>query len=182
MRAVIDACGRWSKVAEIEAIVITASGCGVTVKEYGHLLAQDAEYREKAGAHFRLARDLCEVIPLEAIPQRTGGRASPFNLPARCSNGQQIRGRVEALLVRAGYELTSVRDAHPMLWFRGNVFIAAAARWPASCARASWPALHKACAVHRHRPTSLPFSPAGRHRRLRSVTGSSFSMTRWSVK
>src|SRR6266581_7934377 len=71
MRAVIDAWWPMLEAGGIEAIVITASGCGVTVKEYGHLLAQDPEYREKAARISALARDLCEVIPEDAIAQRT---------------------------------------------------------------------------------------------------------------
>src|SRR5919201_745102 len=62
MRALIDAW--WPAVAsgEVEAIVMTASGCGVTVKEYGHLLSQDERYRDKAERISALTRDLCEVI------------------------------------------------------------------------------------------------------------------------
>src|SRR5205814_3872716 len=69
MRALIDAWWPTLEAGGIEAIVITASGCGVTVKEYGHLLAQDPEYREKAARISALARDLCEVIPVDAIPR-----------------------------------------------------------------------------------------------------------------
>jgi len=112
MRAVIDAWWPMVESGGIEALVVTASGCGVTVKEYGHLLAQDPEYREKAARISALTRDLCEVIPLEAIPQRTGGASVAFQSPCTLQHGQQIRGRVEALLTQAGYELTPVRDAH----------------------------------------------------------------------
>src|SRR3989449_2181009 len=78
MRAVIDAWWPMLEAGGIEAIVITASGCGVTVKEYGHLLAQDPEYREKAARISALARDLCEVIPVDAIPRVTGGASVAF--------------------------------------------------------------------------------------------------------
>src|SRR5439155_8988 len=112
MRAVIDAWWPMLEADGIEAIVVTASGCGVTVKEYGHLLAQDPEYREKAARISALARDLCEVIPVDAIPQGAGVASVAFHSPCTLRHGQQLRGRVETLLVRAGYELTSVRDAH----------------------------------------------------------------------
>jgi glycolate oxidase iron-sulfur subunit len=112
MRAVIDAWWPLVESGGIEAIVIAASGCAVTVKEYGHLLAQDPEYREKAARISALTRDLCEVIPMDAIPQRTGVASVAFQSPCTLQHGQQIRGRVEALLTRAGYELTPVRDAH----------------------------------------------------------------------
>jgi glycolate oxidase iron-sulfur subunit len=112
MRAVIDAWWPMVESGGIEALVVTASGCGVTVKEYGHLLAQDPEYREKAARISALTRDLCEVIPVDAIPRRTGVASVAFQSPCTLQHGQQIRGRVEALLTRAGYELTPVRDAH----------------------------------------------------------------------
>src|SRR2546427_607987 len=81
MRALIDAWWPMVEGGGIEAIVITASGCGVTVKEYGHLLAQDPEYREKAARISALARDLCEVIPVDAIPRRTGVGSVAFQSP-----------------------------------------------------------------------------------------------------
>jgi glycolate dehydrogenase iron-sulfur subunit len=112
MRAVIDAWWPMVESGGIEALVVTASGCGVTVKEYGHLLARDPEYREKAARISALTKDLCEVIPVDAIPQRTGVASVAFQSPCTLQHGQQIHGRVEALLVRAGYQLTSVRDAH----------------------------------------------------------------------
>src|SRR3954468_12936442 len=112
MRALIDAW--WPRVAsgEIEAIVMTASGCGVTVKEYGHYLAGDERYREKAARISALTGDLCEVLTPQMV---AGGRARgkvAFQSPCTLQHGQQIRGKVEALLRAAGYELTPVNDAH----------------------------------------------------------------------
>jgi glycolate oxidase iron-sulfur subunit len=71
MRALIDAWWPLVERGEIEAIVMTASGCGATVREYGELLAHDPAYRDKAARIAALARDLSEVIPPEAIPGRT---------------------------------------------------------------------------------------------------------------
>jgi glycolate dehydrogenase iron-sulfur subunit len=112
MRALIDAWWPAVERGELEAIVMTASGCGVTVKEYGHLLAQDAAYRDKAERISGLTRDLCEVIPLEALPRLARKGKVAFQSPCTLQHGQQIRGRVEALLERSGYELAPVRDAH----------------------------------------------------------------------
>ena len=112
MRALIDAW--WPAVAsgEVEAIVMTASGCGVTVKEYGHLLARDARYREKAERISALTRDLCEVITPEMVgPVRARGKVA-FQSPCTLQHGQQLRGKVETLLRAAGYELVTVNDAH----------------------------------------------------------------------
>jgi len=108
MRALIDA---WWPI-EAEAIVMTASGCGINVKEYGHLLATDAQYRGKAERISAMTRDLSEVVRPEDLPQgRNRGRVA-FHSPCTLQHGQQIRGKVEALLTRVGYELVPVRDAH----------------------------------------------------------------------
>ena len=112
MRALIDAWWPLVERGGVEAIVVTASGCGVTVKEYGHLLAQDPAYREKAARISALAKDLCEVLDEKAIPSGSGGGRVAFQSPCTLQHGQQIRGKVEALLARAGYELAPVEDAH----------------------------------------------------------------------
>jgi glycolate oxidase iron-sulfur subunit len=112
MRALIDAW--WPAVArgEIEAIVMTASGCGVTVKEYGHLLAHDPAYAEKAKRISALTRDLSEVVSADGVKARAGRGRIAFQSPCSLQHGQQLRGRVEALLASAGYGLTPVNDAH----------------------------------------------------------------------
>jgi glycolate oxidase iron-sulfur subunit len=112
MRALIDKWWPYVERGEVEAIVVTASGCGVTVKEYGHLLAQDPAYAEKAKRISALARDLAEVVPLDRVASGSGKGSVAFQSPCTLQHGQQIRGRVEALLARAGYELTPVNDAH----------------------------------------------------------------------
>jgi glycolate oxidase iron-sulfur subunit len=112
MRALIDAW--WPLIAgrEIEAVVATASGCGVTIKDYAHLLAIDANYRGKAERISGMTRDLCEVVDPQNLPKGSGRGRIAFQSPCSLQHGQQIRGRVEALLARVGYELAPVRDAH----------------------------------------------------------------------
>ncbi len=112
MRALIDAW--WPLVAarEVEAIVATASGCGVTVKDYAHLLAIDPSYRAKSERVSELARDLCEVIRPQDLPGGEKRGRIAFQSPCSLQHGQQIRGKVEALLTRIGYEVVPVRDAH----------------------------------------------------------------------
>jgi glycolate oxidase iron-sulfur subunit len=111
MRAMIDAWWPMVSRGEVEAIVMTASGCGSTVRDYPHMLAQDAEYHDKAVRIAALTKDLSEVVPLEFenLPQK--GKVA-FQSPCSLQHGQQIRGRVEARLERAGYQLTPVNDAH----------------------------------------------------------------------
>jgi len=112
MRALIDAW--WPSVAagEIEAIVMTASGCGATVREYGHLLAGDPAYAEKAARIAAMTKDLSEVIQPEMLAIGQPGGKAAFHSPCTLQHGQQIRGKVETLLARAGWQLTVVADAH----------------------------------------------------------------------
>ncbi|HZM34246.1 MAG TPA: glycolate oxidase subunit GlcF [Burkholderiales bacterium] len=112
MRALIDAWWPLVERGEVEAIVMTASGCGATVREYGHLLAQDAAYREKAERVAALTRDLSEVIEPERLPALGPAGRIAFQSPCTLQHGQRVRGKVEALLRRVGYELLPVNDAH----------------------------------------------------------------------
>jgi glycolate oxidase iron-sulfur subunit len=109
MRALIDIWWPLIERGEIEAIVMTASGCGATVREYGHSLRHDPAYREKAARVSAMTRDLSEVV--EPRPMTKTGRVA-FQSPCSLQHGQQIRGKVEALLQTAGYELAPVADGH----------------------------------------------------------------------
>jgi glycolate oxidase iron-sulfur subunit len=114
MRALIDAW--WPHVeAGAEAIVMTASGCGATVKEYGNLLAHDPRYAEKARRISAITRDLSEVLEaqLDRLPAASGeGPCIAFHSPCTLQHGQQLRGVVERVLARAGFRLAPVPDAH----------------------------------------------------------------------
>ena len=111
MRARIDTWWPLIERGEVEAIVMTASGCGVTVKEYGEYLAGDARYREKAARVSAMTRDLSEVIEPKMLRMRNSGKVA-FQSPCTLQHGQQIRGRVEEILGSAGYEVVAVNDAH----------------------------------------------------------------------
>jgi glycolate oxidase iron-sulfur subunit len=102
---------------EVEAIVMTATGCGATVREYGHLLAHDARYVHKAARISAMTKDLSEVIAAEAdrlAPLlRPGARPRvAFHAPCTLQHWQRLRGVTEALLAKLGYELAPVPDAH----------------------------------------------------------------------
>lgn len=112
MRALIDAWWPGVQSGEIEAIVMTASGCGATVKEYGHLLAGDPQYREKAAKISAITRDLSEVLEAEQLPMCEPRRRVAFQSPCTLQHGQQIRGKVEALLQRTGHRLVPVQEGH----------------------------------------------------------------------
>ncbi|HEX7052455.1 MAG TPA: glycolate oxidase subunit GlcF [Burkholderiales bacterium] len=113
MRARIDDWWPMIERGEVEAIVMTASGCGVTVKEYGEHLAGDARYAEKAARVAALTRDLSEVLaPGAATAGRVRAGKVAFQSPCTLQHGQRLRGRVEEILRGAGYELTPVDEAH----------------------------------------------------------------------
>jgi glycolate oxidase iron-sulfur subunit len=102
---------------QVEAIVMTASGCGVTVKEYGHLLAHDEAYAGKAGRISMLTRDLSEILHEfeESLGEKLKGRAAKrvaFHPPCTLQHGQQIRGKVEGVLRAAGVDVTLCADSH----------------------------------------------------------------------
>jgi glycolate oxidase iron-sulfur subunit len=101
----------------LEAIVMTASGCGVQVKDYGHLLSDDAAYAAKAERIADLCRDVSEVVAgeYETLRQRLRYQVRErvaFHSPCTLQHGQKIRGLIEGLLETAGYTLTRVRDGH----------------------------------------------------------------------
>jgi glycolate oxidase iron-sulfur subunit len=116
MKANIDAW--WPHVeAGAEAIVITASGCGTMVADYGRLLQDDAAYAQKAARISALAKDVSEVVAAErgaifALARGSVGARVAFHSPCSLQHGLKIRGVVESLLADAGFILTPVPDAH----------------------------------------------------------------------
>ncbi len=107
--------------ASVEAIVITASGCGVTVKDYGHLLSRDAKYAEKAARISEMAKDISEIVDAEnpaliallnRVPIHDSEPKLAFHSPCTLQHGMKIRGAVEKILTTAGFQLTYVPDAH----------------------------------------------------------------------
>jgi glycolate oxidase iron-sulfur subunit len=100
----------------VAAIVMNASGCGVMVKEYGHLLRNDPAYAERAGRVSAATVDLVEWLearlPTQQGERPLSQRRVAFHPPCTLQHGQQIRGVVERLLVQWGAELVPVPDAH----------------------------------------------------------------------
>ncbi|HEY4137725.1 MAG TPA: heterodisulfide reductase-related iron-sulfur binding cluster, partial [Casimicrobiaceae bacterium] len=92
-------------------------GCGVMVKDYGHLMAQDPAYAQKAAKIGALARDPIEIVAAawETLAPRvraSGGAKLAFHSPCTLQHGMKIRGQVESVLGALGFELTPVADAH----------------------------------------------------------------------
>lgn len=101
----------------VEAIIMTASGCGVMVKDYGHLLANDPAYATKAKKISELTKDISEVmanlqnelVALIGTDQKPGVVYHP---PCTLQHGQQIRGKVEGLLSSLGIGVRLCNDSH----------------------------------------------------------------------
>ena len=118
MRRLIDAWWPIVERKDTEAICVTASGCGTTIADYAHLFANDLDHRVRAARVSLLAKDISQVIAAEAPAlEKLLGVRKPrgtvaFHSPCSLQHGQQIRGVVEGLLRKAGYELTRVADGH----------------------------------------------------------------------
>ena len=117
MRRNIDAWWPYVEGGRVEAIVMNASGCGVTVKEYGHLLMHDPVYAEKARRISALTQDISEILPsFDAQLQRQlAGKIKQrvaYHPPCTLQHGQKIRGKVEDLLRGAGVDVQLCADSH----------------------------------------------------------------------
>jgi glycolate oxidase iron-sulfur subunit len=100
---------------EIEAIISSASACALAIKEYGHALAHDATYADRARRISALARDLSELLPpmVPALKERL--RAKPaaraaFHAPCTLQHGQRLRGVVETQLRALGFDVSAAYD------------------------------------------------------------------------
>ncbi|MFZ2989472.1 glycolate oxidase subunit GlcF [Ideonella sp.] len=116
-----------TEAGTVEAIVMNASGCGATVKEYGHALAADPDYADKASRISALTRDLSELLP-DLVPRLRPlltGRFSreeadafepvplAYHPPCTLQHGQQLRGGVETHLAALGFDVQKAAcDSH----------------------------------------------------------------------
>jgi glycolate oxidase iron-sulfur subunit len=101
--------------AGVEAIVVTATGCGVTVKDYEHLLADDPDYAAKAKKVSSLFRDLTELMEVEIEmmdPVDLPTKRVAVHTPCSMQHGLGITNRVETLLAKVGYEICAVAEGH----------------------------------------------------------------------
>ena len=120
MRANIDAW--WPYVEQgVEAIIMNASGCGVMVKDYGHVLANDAQYADKAQKISALTKDLSELLPelVSTLKPKINAQAleqvgkQAFHPPCTLQHGQQLKGGVEKYLGDLGFDVqVANNEAH----------------------------------------------------------------------
>jgi glycolate oxidase iron-sulfur subunit len=110
-RANIDA---WAALEGLDAIVITTSGCGTTVKDYGFMLRTDPAYAERAGKVAGLARDISEylaALPL-AADQSAPGLVVAYHAACSLQHGQRVTRQPKELLVKLGFQVKDVPDGH----------------------------------------------------------------------
>jgi glycolate oxidase iron-sulfur subunit len=99
---------------EAEAILVTASGCGSTVKDYGHLLADDPLWRDRAASVAAKARDVTEYLAGLTLPQPRALPPLQVAYHAACSlqHGQKITAPPKALLQAAGFQVLEPAESH----------------------------------------------------------------------
>ena len=102
----------------LDAVVITASGCGTTVKDYGHMFARDPKYAQKAKTISALARDITEYLTQIDVDPNAFAKADHGNLRvayhSACSmqHGQKIVREPRDLLKMAGFEVAEIAEGH----------------------------------------------------------------------
>ena len=97
----------------LDAIIITASGCGVTIKDFGHMFKADPAYAEKARRVSALARDVMEYLDsLELPEQPSRGMTVAYHSSCSLQHGQRITLQPKALLRRAGFAVKEPAEGH----------------------------------------------------------------------
>jgi glycolate oxidase iron-sulfur subunit len=110
-RANIDT---WAAIDDLEAIVITTSGCGTTVKDYGFMLRTDKAYAERAARIASLARDITEYLSELPVQAAIDGPKLVVAYHAACSlqHGQRVTRQPKELLGKLGFAVRDVPDGH----------------------------------------------------------------------
>lgn len=112
MCRMIDAC--WPQIESgVEAVIMTASGCGAMLKDYGNLLIDDPIYANKAERFSALCKDISEVLSKEDLSHlQIAPKKIAFQSPCSLQHAQRLNGVTETLLTKLGFLLTPVLDAH----------------------------------------------------------------------
>ncbi len=105
--------GSWKK-SGLDAIVVTASGCGTTIKDYGFMLRLDPDYAQKAARVSALAKDVTEFLATLDLPEPAlrPGLTVAYHSACSMQHGQQITRQPKELLKRAGFSVFEPREGH----------------------------------------------------------------------
>jgi glycolate oxidase iron-sulfur subunit len=102
---------QWTS-AKVDAVIITASGCGTTIKDYGHMLRHDQAYAAKAAAISAKAKDVVEfLLPLNLPPASARLRVT-YHSACSMQHGQKLTSQAQSLLRQAGFSVADVPEGH----------------------------------------------------------------------
>ena len=102
---------QWTK-ADVEAVIITASGCGTTIKDYGHMLRLESAYAEKAKAISAKAKDVTEFLTGLDLPPSNKNMRLAYHSACSMQHGQKIKTEPLKLLRNAGFDVLEVPEGH----------------------------------------------------------------------
>ncbi|MBZ9737302.1 glycolate oxidase subunit GlcF [Mesorhizobium sp. CA18] len=110
----VDAWMRAIEQGGLDAIIITASGCGTTIKDYGFMLRLDPAYAEKAARVSALAKDITEYLAALDLPEpaRRPGTVVAYHSACSMQHGQKITRQPKELLAKAGFVVREPREGH----------------------------------------------------------------------
>lgn len=113
-RTNVDAWTRQIDKGGLDAIIITASGCGTTIKDYGYMLREDPAYAEKAAHVSAIAKDITEYLATIEMPPPVNGANLVVAYHSACSmqHGQKITVQPKALLKAAGFTVKDPPEGH----------------------------------------------------------------------
>lgn len=117
MRRNIDAWYAILSSGQATTLVMNASGCGVTIKDYGYLLRNDPNYAKKAKVISDACKDISEVLidyvsPLKQLMDSNQTKGVVYHPPCTLQHGQQVRGKVESILTQLGIAVNLCEDSH----------------------------------------------------------------------
>ncbi|WP_298194740.1 glycolate oxidase subunit GlcF [Novosphingobium sp.] len=109
----VDAWTREIEGGGLDAVIVTTSGCGTTIKDYGHMLRGDLAYAEKAARVSALAMDVSEYLAKTGLPAATPrGLTVAYHPPCSLQHGQKVTEAPKRLLADAGYSVRLPAEAH----------------------------------------------------------------------
>ncbi|MBN9250940.1 MAG: glycolate oxidase subunit GlcF [Mesorhizobium sp.] len=110
----VDVWTREIETGGLDAILITASGCGTTIKDYGYMLRLDPAYAQKAARVSALAKDVTEYLDTLDLPEpkQKPGTVVAYHSACSMQHGQKIIRQPKALLAKAGFVVKEPREGH----------------------------------------------------------------------
>jgi glycolate oxidase iron-sulfur subunit len=113
-KTTIDAWMREIEGEGLDAIIVTASGCGTTIKDYGHMFRLDPAYADKATRVSALAKDVTEYLATLDLPEpvNASGLAVAYHSACSMQHGQKITKTPKELLAKAGFAVKEPGEGH----------------------------------------------------------------------